>query len=476
MSKGSLTTMTDFSTKNPGFYCWKHKIETFLSQTVILTKVSSGHVECSFEDTSEFFCRQPEKHQLNVRKRREKVFLIRNSFFVQNSPLQFMKPILAKPAKKSSPNIQKVFADSPKKIDKVFDKAFFSKRILWTREVQFWQPSLEVFTINQKPFLLEVRECEAQIPNKITPKTSFWVCKKPFWRFLCKLNSSQKVRNILLGFRKLRRYITFQERVFLELVDQIRKTQFWRLCLEFLCERLKKSLPKSRKGKIIPSSQGPVLSNISSSGHVKGSFRHPCKNIPPKVRKFSAEKPKVILTEARESLAESRKWMKKKFYSKKKSFCPKNLLWSRGNQFRQSNQKLRQNSGTFSLTVQKQRNGLKFRKMFFSYSIFWTSKIQLWQPYRKFSRNTSAIFIAWNAWMWSPDSKEKFHPKTSFCALEMHLSKTCLILFSQSPNTFARSLGKWKNRKRFLKISRNSSSRYVECRSDSSAENFLENF
>ena len=82
MSNRSLRTMADFSTKNPRLYCWKHKIETFFfSGTVILTKVSSGHAECSFEDTSEIFCRQPEKHQLNVRKRREKVFFIRNSFF-----------------------------------------------------------------------------------------------------------------------------------------------------------------------------------------------------------------------------------------------------------------------------------------------------------------------------------------------------------------------------------------------------------
>ena len=82
ISTGSLTTMPDLQKKIRYFTAENPKIKKVFSlRNGFRTKVSSGHVERSFEDNSDFFCHQPENQQLKVRNRREQVFLIWNLFF-----------------------------------------------------------------------------------------------------------------------------------------------------------------------------------------------------------------------------------------------------------------------------------------------------------------------------------------------------------------------------------------------------------
>ena len=112
-----------------------------------------------------------------------------------------------------------------------------------------------------------------------------------------------------------------------------------------------------------------------------------------------------------------RKWWKKFFSFKKISAGIEGSLSSQPKKGIQKSEKL-------LLIVQKWRNWWKLRSLCLQQDILDT-QVSVLTFLPTGSRDTPALFVAWNAWMWSAHFKQKFHPKNSFCAREIHLWKTC---------------------------------------------------
>ena len=106
---------------------WKWRI--FFLRNGFRTKFSYGNVECSFEDTSHFFCLKINSSKSEIE--RNNFFHLKSFFFQSEFSSAILEASFGKPAEKNLPNIQKFFGDSPKKeIDEFFNKNCFSKRIL----------------------------------------------------------------------------------------------------------------------------------------------------------------------------------------------------------------------------------------------------------------------------------------------------------------------------------------------------------
>ena len=180
MSTASLTNQPDFSNVNPRIYCWKSENEEIVFfQKQFFAKLFLCTRRMRFWWTSRFFSPKAGESSTQSQKMMEKILWIRKKTLSLINHFWSRRRQLVNPAKNRKPIIRKVFAGSPKlkKLMKT-SKIMFPTGYCGHLGFSFDKPTKKFSAVNPYLLSLEVRECEAQIPNRSPFQNFFYGTRK----------------------------------------------------------------------------------------------------------------------------------------------------------------------------------------------------------------------------------------------------------------------------------------------------------
>ena len=187
--KEVLTSMTEYPTGSPWFFCWKTKSDEkkLFSQQKFCQKVPLDTYKTKLMNLPTFFPKEQESVAQN-QKLIEKTNNCRSNFFPPNVSHKPVEGSFDK-QRKISPNIRDLFADGPKvkKLEKISKNVFLLKDLLHMQDSFFHNPTKKFSAVHPLSYVLKSvsvnRSFQTEVPSKIS--SSAW--EMNLWKSCLKL-------------------------------------------------------------------------------------------------------------------------------------------------------------------------------------------------------------------------------------------------------------------------------------------------